>query len=178
MKDYEIVITETLKKTVTVQAENPDEAIQKASDAWHRGEYILDAESFQGVDFQNAPDPMQINMSYQEMSSKFHAVESRGKNEHLCGYIVFTADSFSKLFTEYQRTYVVSSDNKAFQPNMGGYSIYGSSLDGEDRCVRLERYMAAEKGGADGWKIERCYVMQDDLNRVAHLLKAKADRER
>lgn len=55
MKDYDVVITETLKKTVTVQAENPDEALQRASDAWHRGEYILDADAFQGVDFQNAP---------------------------------------------------------------------------------------------------------------------------
>ena len=43
---------------------------------------------------------------------------------------------------------------------MGGYSIYASSLDGSDRMVRLEGYLAAEKGGKDGWKIERCYMKE------------------
>lgn len=47
---------------------------------------------------------------------------------------------------------------------MGGYSIYASSLDGSDKCVRLEAYMADEHGGKDGWKIEKCYV-KDDSNR-------------
>ena len=60
--------------------------------------------------------------------------------------------------------YVVSSNNKAFIEGMGGYSIYASSLDGSDKCVRLEAYMADEHGGKDGWKIEKCYV-KDDSNR-------------
>ena len=55
---------------------------------------------------------------------------------------------------------MVSSDNKAFQPNMGGYSIFASSIDGSDPMVRLESYMAAEKGGKDGWKVERCYMRE------------------
>ena len=67
-------------------------------------------------------------------------------------------------YTEEQRTYVVSSNNKAFIEGMGGYSIYASSLDGSDKCVRLEAYMADEHGGKDGWKIEKCYV-KDDSNR-------------
>ena len=112
-------------------------------------------------------EPRQINMSYSEMTSKFRAVERMG--EHLPGYIVFTADSFGLPYDERSRTYGLSSNSKAFQPNMGGYSIYGYCLDGTDPCVRLERYMAAEDGGKNGWKIERCYVMSDDLNRVAHL---------
>ena len=53
---------------------------------------------------------------------------------------------------------------KAFIEGMGGYSIYASSLDGSDKCVRLEAYMADEHGGKDGWKIEKCYV-KDDSNR-------------
>ena len=44
---------------------------------------------------------------------------------------------------------------------MGGYSIYGYCLDGTDPCVRLDRYMAVEHGGVDGWKIERCYMKSD-----------------
>lgn len=43
---------------------------------------------------------------------------------------------------------------------MGGYSIYASAIDGSDPMVRLENYMAAERGGEDGWKIERCYMRE------------------
>ena len=32
---------------------------------------------------------------------------------------------------------------------------HASSLDGSDKCVRLEAYMADEHGGKDGWKIGR-----------------------
>ena len=102
-------------------------------------------------------DPQEVEMTYGELASKFREAEQTGK-DHLTGYIVFSSDSFDKPYSEEARTYVVSSNNKAFQPNMGGYSIYGSSLDGSDLMVRLERYMASEKGGKDGWKIERCYM--------------------
>lgn len=43
---------------------------------------------------------------------------------------------------------------------MGGYSIYGSSVDKSDPLVRLKRYMKDEHGSADGWKIERCYIKE------------------
>ena len=82
------------------------------------------------------------------------------EDKHLLGHVVFTPDSFTKPYSEASRTYVISSDNKAFIPGMGGYSIYVSSLDGTDVCVRLEGYMAAEKGGKDGWKIEKCYLVE------------------
>ena len=103
-----------------------------------------------------------IALTYAEMKNFFRAVESE-RNNHVDGYIVFTADSFDQEYSLEARTYCVSSDNKAFQPNMGGYSIYGSSVDGSDPCVRLERYMAAEHGGKNGWKIERCYIDADSL---------------
>lgn len=118
----------------------------------------------------------QINMSYSEMTAKFRAVERKGG--HLPGYIVFTPDSFEIPYDERGRTFGLSSDNKAFQPNMGGYSIYGYCIDGTDPCVRLERYMAVEGGGKDGWKIERCYVMSEDLAKVACLLKPERNQER
>ena len=108
-------------------------------------------------------EPQAVEMTFAEMRSRFCEAENEGK-EHLSGYIVFTQDSFDKPYTEEQRTYVVSSNNKAFIEGMGGYSIYASSLDGSDKCVRLEAYMADEHGGKDGWKIEKCYV-KDDSNR-------------
>ena len=99
-------------------------------------------------------------MTYGQLTSAFYAQESKMEDKHLLGHVVFTQDSFTKPYSEASRTYVISSDNKAFIPGMGGYSIYGSSLDGTDVCVRLEGYMAAEKGGKDGWKIERCYLVE------------------
>ena len=88
-------------------------------------------------------------------------------------YTHLSADSFDKDYPEAARTYAVSSNNKAFMPNMGGYSIYGSSLDGSDRNVRLERYMAKEHGGKDGWKIERCYMKDDSKKQMLDVIAGK-----
>lgn len=103
----------------------------------------------------------EVDMRYGEMAQKFREAEKSGN--HLDGYIVFTEDSFIEKYPLESRTYVVSSDNKAYRPNMGGYSIYATSLDGTDKNVRLEAYMAAEKGGKDGWKIERCYMKEREM---------------
>ena len=103
----------------------------------------------------------EVDMRYGEMAQKFRETEKNGN--HLDGYIVFTEDSFTEKYPLESRTYVVSSDNKAYRPNMGGYSIYATSLDGTDKNVRLEAYMAAEKGGKDGWKIERCYMKEREM---------------
>lgn len=109
-------------------------------------------------------EPEQVDMTYGELCAKFRQAEDRG--EHMLGYIVFTEDSFDKPYSEQSRTYVVSSNNKAYQAGMGGYSIYASCLDGTDPCVRLESYMAAEKGGANGWKIERCYTQEQEREMI------------
>lgn len=39
---------------------------------------------------------------------------------------------------------------------MGGYSIFGSCLDGIDCCVRLDQFMAEEHGGKGGWIVKEC----------------------
>lgn len=97
-------------------------------------------------------------MTYAEMAAKFRAHERDNPDTHLTGFIVFTEDSFDKNYSLESRTYKVSSDNKAYQPNMSGYSIFGWALDGSGPGVRLEAYMAAEKGGPDGWKVDYCYM--------------------
>lgn len=109
-------------------------------------------------------EPEQIEMTYGELCAQFRAAEENG--QHMLGYIVFTEDSFDKPYSEMSRTYAVSSNNKAFQSGMGGYSIYGSCLDGTDPCVRLEGYMEAEKGGEKGWKIERCYTKEQEREMI------------
>ena len=42
MKTYYISVTETLNKIVEVQAENSEEALRKAEDAYYNGEIELD----------------------------------------------------------------------------------------------------------------------------------------
>lgn len=113
----------------------------------------------------------EINMTYGEMTRYFRAAERA--RQHLTGYIVIPQEAFTVEYPLEGRTYEVSSDNKAFQPGMGGYSIYASSIDGTDPCIRLERYMAAEKGGKDGWQIERCYMMSDEVERAKAIIRAE-----
>jgi len=52
---FKVTITETLKMTVEVEAEDKEEAEQKVSDNWHDGQYILDADNFTGVAFEAVP---------------------------------------------------------------------------------------------------------------------------
>ena len=101
---------------------------------------------------------MAVKMTYGEMVAKFREHERSNPSTHLTGFIVFTEDSFDKPYSLESRTYKVSSDNKAYRPNMGGYSIFGWAIDGSDPGVRLERLMAAEKGGANGWQGDYCYM--------------------
>ena len=50
-KEYRVLITETLQKSVIVAASSESEAHRRAEDAWKNAEYLLDADSFQGVEF-------------------------------------------------------------------------------------------------------------------------------
>ncbi|MGC4019975.1 MAG: DpnD/PcfM family protein [Muricomes sp.] len=52
MKKYEVTITETLQKTVSIRAESRSEAEEIAQENWNNSEYVLSAEEFQGVEFQ------------------------------------------------------------------------------------------------------------------------------
>jgi len=51
MKEYDVVITETLQKTVTVEATSAAQAKEIVERNWNDSEYILDADDFKGVQF-------------------------------------------------------------------------------------------------------------------------------
>ena len=161
MRDYYVTITETLRMKLDVEAESMEEAIEKVKDGWRSGEYILDADHFEDVDFEAEDITPKVEMSYPELSTLFRSVNDKCLDS-IVGYIVFTPESFDKEYNEASRTYVVSSNNKAYQSGMGGYSIYASCLDGTDQCLRLEGYMRGE----DAWKIEKCYMLKDDYDRL------------
>lgn len=106
---------------------------------------------------------MKKEMTYEEMTDIFREFERDNKSDkHLTGYIIFTKDSFKDSYSEESRTYIVTSGCKAFMSNMGGYSIYGSCLDGTDSNVRLEQYIENEHFRDNGWKVEKCYMIEDE----------------
>ena len=102
-------------------------------------------------------------MTYSELKKLFIEHEASYPDKHLTAHIIITEDSFTKTYSKESRTYVVDSYNKAFRPNVGGYSIFGSSLDGTDMYVRLEQYMRAERGDDEGWVVEDCYLAEEGV---------------
>lgn len=100
-------------------------------------------------------------MTYQELRKLFYAHEDKNPSTHLTAYITFSSFGAQnrKVYPWESRTYVISSDNKAFQPDKGGYSIHGNCLNGSDCGVRLEKYMRDEQGGKDGWTVEDCCLV-------------------
>lgn len=88
-------------------------------------------------------------MKYQNLKSIFRAHESDHPKDHLTAFIRISSfgHKCDTNYPELQSTYVISSNNKAYLPNMGGYSIFGSCLDGTDPCLRLDGYIQEEHGG-------------------------------
>lgn len=105
--------------------------------------------------------PEYIEMSWKELKEKFREYEKERnyKENPLYARVVFAQKSFGREYSEASRTYEFSSDNKAFQSQMSGYSIFGNAIDGSDLGVRLDYYMADERGGKNGWIIEKCYLL-------------------
>ena len=106
-------------------------------------------------------------MTYKELALLFREREkeiaSKKTGEeapcHIVADITFTKDSFTKPYSLASRTYRVTSDNKAYRPNMIGYSIFGSALDGTDQGVRLDQYIKDETGNQLDWTVEDCKII-------------------
>ena len=52
---FKVTITETLKRTIEVEAGDQHEAEQMVSDGWHDSKYVLGADDFADVEFEAAP---------------------------------------------------------------------------------------------------------------------------
>lgn len=74
--------------------------------------------------------------------------------------VVFTQDSFSNNFSEVERSYEISKENKYFNPNMNGNSLFGNCLDGKDDGVRLDIYMSILPEEGKRWIVEYCYIIK------------------
>ena len=116
-------------------------------------------------------------MNYSELKQIFRELKATSPRDDLTAHIIFTEDSFRKPYSLLSRTYRISSDNKAFWPNMGGYSIFGYCLDKTtDQGVRLDYYMAEERD-INGWKVEDCYILERmrDVAAIPHYYRMEQD---
>ena len=73
MKEFEVTITETLQKSVVVEADSKDDAIQMVEDMWKDADIILDSENFVGVEYES--DNGMLVLKLQE----YHISEVRQK---------------------------------------------------------------------------------------------------
>lgn len=83
---------------------------------------------------------------------------TKRSNDWKKAVIVFTEDSFNKFFTEEERSYEITSDNKYFNADMNGTSLFGNCLDGKDDGVRLDIYMSLPEE-KERWEVECCYIV-------------------
>lgn len=103
-------------------------------------------------------------ITYKELKEAFFNFNKTHNyaKEAIKGVIVFREDNWpNDNYSLESRSYVVSSNCKAFVSSMSGYSIFGSSIDRSDRGVRLDQYIDIEYGGKDGWHIDYCYLIEE-----------------
>lgn len=93
---------------------------------------------------------------------KITLTELKDKKGWSKAVIVFKEDSFSKYFTEEQRSYEIDSGAKYFDSSKISHSLFGSCLDGTDKGVRLDWYMHStpEDNLGKPWVPEYCYILE------------------
>ena len=95
----------------------------------------------------------QVCQTFQSYNDARNVSQFRDKKS-LKAVIVFKQGPwFKQEYTEEQRSYIFSSDNKYFISGLGGCSLYADCLDGSDRGVRLDWYLPE-------WKIDYCYMVE------------------
>ena len=60
--------------------------------------------------------------------------------------IIYSQDNWNKPYTEVQRTYTTNTDQKCYDVDACGTSMFGDCLDGTDLGIRLDWYR---------WKAEK-----------------------
>lgn len=77
------------------------------------------------------------------------------------GVVVFKQHpNWKEEYSEEERSYLVSGDNKFFYNNMISFSIWSGNLTKTDCGVRLDWYMFQEKP-EDRWQVDYCYLLED-----------------
>ena len=77
-------------------------------------------------------------MEYTELKRIFQKLKADAPRENLTAHIIFTEDSFDDPYPLLSRTYLVSSDNKAFWSSMFSHSIFAYCLVRLSASLRVE----------------------------------------
>lgn len=93
-------------------------------------------------------------LTFEEASDLCWKANKEGKTISVVA--VISKDSFEQNFTELERSYKFTNDNKRFKSHCIGNSIFADCLDGKDLGVRLDWYIF---GG--GWVVDYCYILGD-----------------
>lgn len=104
------------------------------------------------------PNAWQDACRYMTEFNKAHGIEDKSWSPErpICVMVaVISKESFSREYSETQRSYRFNNYNKAFLP-MCSSSIFSNCLDNLDMGVRLDIYV---RGG--DWKVERVYVEKE-----------------
>lgn len=70
MSEYRVIITETLKRAVTVEAESREEAEEAVRRQYQNSEHILVAEDFDGVSFSAQYPEQQVELPYYRLRTQ------------------------------------------------------------------------------------------------------------
>lgn len=82
-----------------------------------------------------------------------HNITSPFDEPSIDGVIVYKESNWKTQYSLESRSYLVNSGNKFFIPGIEGNSIFGDSLDGIDKCVRLDY---------TNWEVDYCYLKEDN----------------
>lgn len=101
-------------------------------------------------------------VTYSELNERFTAInvksrKDKQKAKHESAIVYFRPTSYTKDWPKERLAYRISSDNKAFQPWMGGYSLYGSSLSSPSKLERLDPAMR-EPDEEYRWVVDHCVL--------------------
>lgn len=99
-------------------------------------------------------------MNFQTLKKALCEANKLGKKVE--GYITFTQKCRSSFCSVAGRTYVISSDSKAFSMWSLGKPLFGTTLDKSDLAAPLDRYMQPHDGH-HGWEIEDCGLVVYEL---------------
>ena len=140
-KEFSINIRETLETQVAVEAESEEAALREVERCWKNGEYILDADNFQGVDFWAADHPPVKHIDAQEKIDWFELFLSRmrdysdgevwGNGDELMCKTEAIADAMCDLLFQ---LYAAQGEEVVF--HTGYYDPAEDARSGEeDRCT-------------------------------------------
>lgn len=121
-------------------------------------DYIMDAEDEKAYKKEQEREEERVRalggITFKELEDRFCKLNREGASSETA-VIVFKPESFpDREYTEKERTYRVSSDNKMFKSGMGGYSLFGVCLANSDDYKRLDYRMRGYEGTR--WVVDYC----------------------